>query len=396
MCASVLSLLSAACATARPSVREAVPAGVIRLLVDPSSDTPPGDDIYLTGSINAWQPGADDWRLSLRDDGRYQIDIPADMAKGVEFKFTRGNWDTVEKDSRGREIKNRRLSDRHALVELKIQAWRDSFEKVTRDRTITGTVIERRDLRIHSLNRQAVLYIYLPPDYDSSEKRYPVFYMHDGQNLFDNATANKVEWNVDEYLESAFKSGTSAGMIVVGVACSGDRMNEYSPFRDRTFAPDPKGERYIQWLVSDLKPLIDSEYRTLSGPEHTLIGGSSMGALISLYAALSNPGVFGGVLCMSSAFWIGDRSILGYIRENPPHGRIPVYLDIGTREWRNLLLDAQMVEHSRQVRAALLDAGTDPDDLLLVIEDGAVHDEFAWSRRFPGAFEWLQERLQLP
>jgi len=396
MCASLLSLVSAACATGRSSIKEAVPAGVIRLVVQPSADTPPGEDIYLAGTINAWQPGDEDWRLTLRDDGRYQIDIPVDKARGARFKFTRGNWETVEKDLRGREIKNRHLSGRRVLVELRIQAWRDSFDVQTKDSTISGTVIERHDLRINSLNRQALLYIYLPPDYDSSDKRYPVFYMHDGQNLFDNATAKKVEWNVDEFLESSFKAGASAGMIVVGIASSSDRMNEYSPFRDRIFSSDPKGEHYIQWLVSELIPFINTEYRTLAAPEHTLIGGSSMGALISLYAALRKPGVFGGVLCMSSAFWIGDRSILDFIRENPPQNRISIYLDIGTREWRNPILDTQMVEHSRQVRDALLEAGTDPDDLQLVIEDRAIHDEVAWSRRFPKAFEWLQKRLELP
>ncbi len=390
---ALLTIAAAFCAAGCVTGGEAADSAVQIIVTVPPS-TPPGADLFIAGNFNNWAAADSQWRLSLREDGRYECFLPVAVAVKAEFKFTRGGWESVEKTERGAELKNRTLGRRLSVVELSVAAWRDDFEESAAPGTVSGTVVVRRDIGIPQLGREATVYVYLPPDYESSGRRYPVLYMHDGQNLFDNRTSNKAEWNVDEYMEASFADGRNTGIIVVGVACSAtDRMNEYSPFRDLAFAPDPKGERYAEFLVTTLKSRIDAEYRTLPDRGHTMIGGSSMGSLISLYTALRYPRVYSGVLCFSSAFWIDSRAILSTIRDFPPAEPLVVYLDVGTREWKNPLLDGQMTSHTREVYAALREAGLAEASLRLVVEEGAFHDEYAWSRRFPAAFDWFYGQL---
>ena len=174
------------------------------------------------------------------------------------------------------------------------------------------------------LQRSRRVWLYLPPGYDApgNTARYPVLYMHDGQNVFDAATSYVGEWGVDETLDSLAAAGVTAP-IVVAVDHGGERrLDEYSPWRNETFrwpgsdpdapaAPGPgpggEGEAYVEFLTTTLKPTIDARFRTLPGRETTGILGSSMGGLISLYAALRHPDVFGRVGVFSPAFWFAPE-----------------------------------------------------------------------------------------
>jgi predicted alpha/beta superfamily hydrolase len=160
------------------------------------------------------------------------------------------------------------------------------------------------------LNRSRRIWIYLPQDYYASKKHYPVMYLHDGQNLFDDAiTAYGNEWGVDECLDSLIAKGKTA-CIVIGIDNGGDtRMSEYNPYaftwkndkQSKTFSAE--GDAYLDFLTQTLKPFIDKKYRTLSSKENTIIAGSSMGGLISYYAVLKYPDVFGKAGVFSPAFW---------------------------------------------------------------------------------------------
>ena len=224
------------------------------------------------------------------------------------------------------------------------------------------------------------VYVYLPRGYGESARRYPVLYMQDGQNLFDDATSFAGEWHLDEALEHA--EGLPP-CIVVGVANAGARrLDEYTPFHDAKHGGGD-GERYLDFLVETLKPLIDADFATLSDAENTGIGGSSLGGLISLYGFFARPKVFGFAAVMSPSIWFADRTSLRWVWHAAEcHGRL--YLDVGTGEGRKTVADA------RRLKRMLQRLGyTEGRNLRYVEEEGAQHHEPAWGARFPACIAFL-------
>jgi predicted alpha/beta superfamily hydrolase len=248
--------------------------------------------------------------------------------------------------------------------------------------TVVGTVKVLRDLESPALGNHRDVYLYLPPSYAAGKRRYPVVYMHDGQNLFDQAISFGAEWEVDQTLEAASAEGLEC--IVVGIANTGEsRLDEYSPWLDAKHAAGGRGDAYVDWIVQTVKPIVDADFRTLPERASTGIAGSSMGGLISLYAFFRRPETFGFVGAMSPAFWFAARRIFGFVEEAAaPPGRI--YLDAGTGEGREVLVDL------RRMRELLTRKGYRPGrDLLSVVETGARHEEQAWARRLRREMHFL-------
>lgn len=226
------------------------------------------------------------------------------------------------------------------------------------------------------LENERDIFVYLPPSYAASSQRYPVLYMHDGQNLFDKALSYGDDWQVDETMEALSLEGTEA--IVVGVPHMGvQRCNEYSPFGDGC------GDAYLAFLTDTLKPLVDGALRTLPGRAHTGIMGSSMGGLISLYAFLRRPDLFGATGALSPSLWYANRAVFDVARDTPRSpGRI--YLDIGTAESPRMVADARRMQQLLQRKGYSLG-----DDLTYVEAPGARHDERAWGLRLLNALRFL-------
>jgi predicted alpha/beta superfamily hydrolase len=249
--------------------------------------------------------------------------------------------------------------------------------------TVVGTVRILEGLHSPELGNERDILVYLPPSYSVDDgRRYPVLYMHDGQNLFDAATSFSGEWEVDQTLESASAEGLET--IVVGIANTGpERLNEYSPFPDAKHATAGRGDTYLDFVVRTLKPIIDRDFRTLPERGSTGIAGSSMGGLISLYAFIRNAETFGFAGVMSPALWFGERAILPYVQAAPfVPGRI--YVDVGTREGRETLADV------RRLRDMLVEKGyRKGEDFLYVVEMGGTHSEAAWARRLRKELEFL-------
>jgi predicted alpha/beta superfamily hydrolase len=225
------------------------------------------------------------------------------------------------------------------------------------------------------------VYVYLPPSYESSDKRYPVLYMHDGQNLFDDSMAFGAEWQIDEHMERLSVLGLEA--IVVGIPNAGEaRLDEYSPFVDEKHGGGA-GDHYLDFVTRTLKPQIDGQFRTRPGREWTGIAGSSMGGLLSLYAFFTRGEVFGFAGVMSPALWFGSRQIFARIEHAPQvDGRL--YLDVGTGEGEETLRDA------RRMHELLVAKGYRPGETLMYVEDdGAEHSETAWARRVRTALYYL-------
>jgi len=225
------------------------------------------------------------------------------------------------------------------------------------------------------------LVIWLPPGYARSERRYPVIYMHDGQNLFDPRASYAEPWRVDKAMERA--SQRSMDAIVVAIPNRGiERIDEYSPFVDAR-AGGGKGDRYLDWVIGTVKPLVDDGFRTRPERTHAGMVGSSMGGLITLYAYLRDPSVFGFVGIMSPSLWFAGRSIFSTLAASP-HVPGRIYLAIGGREGRGALDDA------RRMRDALIEKGYAPGSELRWVEDPrGQHNEVDWGRRLTDAVMFL-------
>ena len=285
-------LLSVLLALQWPAAGQPLHRVVIRLAFDSLPETMQGP-FFLAGTCNGWNPADSASRFSAIDAGEPILTLW--LKEGpLEFKITRGSWKQVESAANGRAIANRQAQIRgDTVLRLRISGWADQFTGSQPVHTRSSRVqILDSAFRIPQLNRTRRVWIYLPPDYHQSQKRYPVVYMQDGQNLFDDATSYSGEWGVDECLDTL---GVSC--IVVGVDHAGvRRMNEYAPFDMPQFGAG-EGKQYAEFLVKVLKPYVDAHFRTRRAASSTFIAGSSMGGLISAYVLASYPRVVGGAGC---------------------------------------------------------------------------------------------------
>ncbi len=255
------------------------------------------------------------------------------------------------------------------------------------------------DLRLHEFSSRIyrntrMLRIWLPPDYDAPEnamRHYPVFYLNDGQNLFDRATAFAgVEWQVDETADRLIREGKVSPLIIVGIDNTGvDRIKEFLPYR--SFSPPvlrPQGKRYPDFLMNEVMPFVDERYRIASGAENTGLGGSSLGALISLYTVMDRPGTFSRLLLESPSLFISNRRILKYshyFRQWPEK----IAIGVGTREAGREDKDRQVVEDVRELQRIMQHAGLGDERLRVRIDVDATHNEREWGKRFPEALSFL-------
>jgi predicted alpha/beta superfamily hydrolase len=273
-------------------------------------------------------------------------------------------------------------------LELRARRGRERDARLRQAHTLTGTVERRTDFRSDLLGTTRGVWVYLPPHYAREpERRFPVLYLQDGQNVFDGATAFLAgkEWEVDETVERLSEAGRIEPIIVVAVDNGGDRRGfEYLPTRDRRVGDGGGAALYARMLVEELKPWVDRTYRTRPGRESTGIGGSSFGGVLALHAGLSRPDVVSRVAALSTSAWVDDRFLVRFVDALPAKPRTRVWTDIGTREGSSAVADA------RALRDALVRKGwREGEDLRHVEAEGAVHDETAWAKRMPEVLEFL-------
>jgi len=401
LAASLTAIFVTACAglpaRAPARVQGGPPQVRVTFVVTAPSTTPADARLYLASNAGDWKAGDPRFALTKSGQGIWSGSFALEAGFALEYKITRGSWDTVEKGPGGTEVSNRHFSvpasGGEARVDIVVGSWRDQTEGAGRLSSVVGTLRIIPDFDLAQLGVKRTIRIWLPPDYSSENRRYPVLYMHDGQNLFDASTSFAGEWKVDESLaaKAARDSGDGVPLaaIVVGIDNGGaERLNEYSPFKDR-YSPSPRGDRYVDSIVHDLKPWIDANYRTLADRDHSWIGGSSMGGLISLYAVWSHPETFSRALCMSSAFFFGDHEMLRLVREKGISKDLTIYLDVGGREGDIMSESVSMVDDSKSMYDALIAAGIPSGHLDYAFDPEAPHNEGAWSKRFPSAYEWL-------
>jgi len=237
------------------------------------------------------------------------------------------------------------------------------------------------------LDRPRDLVVYLPPGYERDRNsRYPVLYMHDGQNLFDPATAfvRGEHWRLGEMADMLICEGRVAPLIIVGVNHTGHgRIHEYTPTKDPRLGGG-QARLYGRLLVEELKPFIDARHRTLPGREHTGLGGASLGGLVSMFLGLRHADVFGRLAVMSPSVWWGRKAILRYVMATRLRPETRIWLDMGTAESKTGIADA------RRLRGALVKAGWREDvDLAYLETQGGTHSEAAWGHRIGDVLQFL-------
>jgi predicted alpha/beta superfamily hydrolase len=255
--------------------------------------------------------------------------------------------------------------------------------------TLSGDIRLHKAEDLNFLRSPRDIIVYLPPDYQSAtSRRYPVLYLHDGQNLFDAATAFAGnEWGLDELAEELIGSGRIQPLIIVGIYNRGEeRLAEYTPVRDRR-GRGGGARAYGKMIVEELKPFIDREYRTLPDAIHTGMGGSSLGGLVTLSLGLRYANVFGNLIIMSPSIWWASRAILRNVRRLREKLPCRIWLDIGTCEGQN---PETYVANTSELSAILVEKGWRPGiDLYYCEDEGAGHNEQAWGARMRRALTFL-------
>ena len=262
--------------------------------------------------------------------------------------------------------------------------------------TVTG------DLHLHTLKstifgNERKIRVLLPARYGDAaneDRRYPVLYLLDGQNVFDACLSDVShnEWRADETVRQLVADGKIPPMIVVGVDHAGkDRAREYLPYKDFLGNPDmeePAGKLFPDFMAKEVMPLVDGQYRTLTGPANTGIGGSSYGGVASLYALLAKPNTFGYGLVESPTLWVGMGQL---VRDTSPLAAMPgkVFVAFGGKEASDPVISEKMIGFVRQVETNFHAAGYDATNFRTVVEPDAEHTETAWANRLPGALTFL-------
>jgi predicted alpha/beta superfamily hydrolase len=348
----------------------------IRVSALPSSS--PGN-VFIAGNFNNWNPSDPLYKLES-DEAGYFLQLPRMKTGTYEFKFTGGSWNTVEVNADGADIRNRVVNiTSDSTFYYSIDGWKKESGSKEKQHTISANVmILDTAFYIPQLKRTRRIWIYLPADYQNSRKYYPVLYMHDGQNLFDEYTAYSGEWGIDETLDEIH-----GACIVVGIDNSSTRrLNEYNVNTSNRFGQG-EGRQYLEFITKTLKPYIDKKFRTLSTRQSTFMAGSSMGGLISLYAGLYYPHVFGGLGIFSPAFSVAQSLPVQTLQSMKKAGRQQqkYFFYAGGAESESMvrdMLNIFQIVHRYNKGA-----------MKAVIRSEGEHNEARWRLEFKEFYKWM-------
>lgn len=396
---------------------ESLPQGFLLVVEDRSGKASPASPIYLASNFVNWNPADGAMKLEPQSDMRWRLNVrrPPGRSDRIEFKFTRGSWELEELNPDLTPIANRRLPliDASTVadgsiprIDLVVHRWGDERPEfavraaLDPYRAISATGDLRR-LQVRGgpgVARDGVrdVLVWLPPGYNDAKNAgvtYPVLYLHDGQNVFEKLPGVPGEWRADETAQELITKGLASPMIIVGVPHSGQgRMSEYLPVAALE-GVTPLGAQHVEWLMREVMPRVERAFRVTKGPEATAVGGSSLGAVISLYAAAKHPETFGMVLAESLPLRTGAHQTWAEFLDSVTIWPRKVYLGVGGAETgpesANAARNKAYVDAVRELDARLDRAGLGPDRRLLNVDPQATHTEEAWAKRLPQALRFL-------
>jgi len=339
--------------------------------------------IFITGNFNNWNPK--DYRFQLKQSGarNYYIEIdPQVLPDHIEYKFAKGGWESVELDSHGNITPNRKASKYTGKTADKVENWRFNWGPFKKEFFPIAEIISE-EFYIPQLERSRKVWALLPYDYYISDRSYPVLYLQDAQNLF-NEGSGYGNWEIDKKLSILAEYGRGDIIIIAIEHGSEERVKEYI-FDNDHVANGSEGKKYIRFITDTLKPFVDQNYRTKRDRENTGIGGSSLGALISIYSGFLYPEVYSKLLIFSPSLWVEPNNNFPMMNFRTPFST-KIYLYGGEQEGSKMVKRIQVFEQylKRWEKKNLFDF-----EFRTSINPEGTHSEFYWSQEFPRAIEWL-------
>nr|WP_228376340.1 alpha/beta hydrolase-fold protein [Chryseobacterium sp. IHB B 17019] len=338
---------------------------------------------YITGNFNSWNPKDDRYRLTQLDPNKYFIEIDDQILPDViEFKFTKGGWENVELDKYGNITPNRKASKSEGKTSGIVEKWRLNWGPF-KDEYFPIVEIISEEFYIPQLERYRKVWALLPYDYYISNKSYPVLYLQDAQNLF-NEGSGYGNWEIDKKLSILAEYGRGDVIVIAIEHGSEERIKEYI-FDNDNVANGSEGKKYIRFIADTLKPFIDENYRTKRDRDNTGIGGSSLGALISIYSGFLYPEVYSKLLIFSPSLWVEPNNNFPLMNFRVPF-KTKIYLYGGAQEGSKMVKRIHIFEEylKRWEKKNLFDF-----EFRTNINPEGTHSEFYWSQEFPRAIEWL-------
>lgn len=347
----------------------------------------PNDDlrpVFLTGSFNDWTTHDERFRMIKIKDGHYQFTFPDIPSKGepFEYKYVKGGWEAEELGKDGHPPTNRRMEAPRGKVADIVPQWKQHSGGYDPKYYPDIQVVAKR-FNVPQLRRKRRISVLLPWNYRETDRRYPVLYLQDGQNLFEQ-DAPFGTWGVDKKLAAMAQQG-KGDFIVVAIDHGGkERIREFSPYDTHKWG-EGLGRDYAKFMVETLKPYIDQNFRTLPDRAHTGVGGSSMGGLISIYAGLMFPEVYSKFMIFSPSLWVSPRIYLEPMQFANFSSPTKIYLYGGGKEGAGMVANAEKFKNAvekRGMSSGLL-------EFRLEIDPEGRHNEGRWGQEFPKAAEWL-------
>jgi len=351
----------------------------IRFEITTATPLSAGEQVFLSGNSKAlgrWDPAG--FPLTRIQDNLWARTVALPDDETIQFKVTRGTWGSEEVTADGQLPPDKVIAPGtdDQVQQYSIHHWKDLRMGIPP--AITGNYDILENIHSNILGNERKVIVWLPPSYyKNTEKRYPVIYMQDGQQIFDpNTSTWNQAWNIDDWCTAMIEGGQIKEVIVVAPYCTQKRESEYNP--------DEQGDNYIRFLTRELMPIINRDFRTLKGPENTGIAGGSLGGSISFYAAWKNPDVFSMAACLSPAFLFnGSKTFLDLIKKTKKKPAIKIYLYCGSADPLEQELMPGVEEMGKKLLAKKFVAG---EDLLIITDILGRHNEETWNRH---SGEWL-------
>lgn len=339
--------------------------------------------IYITGNFNNWKTADPNFRMDQIADQHYKLEVtlPEKSPLVLVYKYVKGGWEDEEVDAFGNTMDNRNVDIRRAYISDFVPCWRTNGLSYNPEYLPVIRVLDE-NFEIPQLIKTRRIAVLLPYNYEQTEQRYPVLYLQDGQNLLDSH-APFGSWGVDRKLAFMAEKGQGDLIIVSIDHAEDERIAEFTPSHPTKLGIGD-GKKYTRFLADTLKPYIDKHFRTLSDRNHTGIGGSSMGGLLSIYAGLMYPEVYSKVLVFSPSLWVDPQLHDHAPAFLNPDEDIRMYLYGGGRE------SADLVQELQNFKENIESQGIHNNIIFqMSIDPKGKHNEYRWGEEFPRAVEWL-------
>ena len=339
-------------------------------------------NVYISGNFNNWRTQDKNFMMEKIGDGLYHFKFEHDFVypSPMLYKFTKGDWSDVEIDKYGNRTENRVSTQNSGVKKEHVDKWRKNWLPF-KPNFLPQVKLISDEFEIPQLNKTRKIWALLPHDYDNSDESYPVLYLQDAQNLF-NEKAEFGNWEIDKKLAVMSEYNIGKIIIIAIEHADKDRIKEYNV--GKTVLGLGQGKQYIRFVTDTLKPFIDNNFRTKTERQFTGIGGSSMGGLVSIFSGLIYPEVYGKLMIFSPSLWVVPKlNIPTDVDESFQDTKI--YLYAGGDE------SATMIEHVKRFKKNVIKSEfvSDKMKINLSINLEGKHNEQYWSDEFPKAIEWL-------